>query len=118
MSYEGTLLTVRQVARACNRTEETVRRWIWSGKLPAKKLGNQLFVERDDLARFRGEVVLAAEASPAYGTEKLPYTPLPYDTEEALRRLEAAVQFGKKLGEKYGRYDVVEAIRRHRDEGH
>lgn len=43
------LLTVREVARRCNRSEETVRRWIWSGKLPARKLGNQLFVEPGDV---------------------------------------------------------------------
>ena len=34
-----------------------MRRWVWSGKLPARKLGNQLFVRRADLTRF-----LAGEA--------------------------------------------------------
>ncbi len=47
-----TLITVREAARECHRTAETVRRWIWEGKLPAQKLGNQLFVRRGDLARF------------------------------------------------------------------
>lgn len=46
------LITVREAARECHRTTETVRRWIWEGKLPAQKLGNQLFVRRSDLARF------------------------------------------------------------------
>lgn len=45
------LLTVREAARQCHRTTETVRRWIWEGKLPAQKLGNQLFIKRGDLAR-------------------------------------------------------------------
>jgi excisionase family DNA binding protein len=62
------LMTVREVARECKRTEETVRRWIWSGKLPATKLGNQLFVRREDLealtAPRAGEAVVAYEASP------------------------------------------------------
>jgi len=50
------LVTVREVARACHRTAETIRRWIWNGKLPASKLGNQLFVKREDLARVgRGQ---------------------------------------------------------------
>jgi len=31
---------------------ETVRRWIWSGKPPAQKLGNQLFIRRSDLKAF------------------------------------------------------------------
>lgn len=44
------LITVREAARAVGRTTETVRRWIWDGKLPAQKLGNQLFVKRADLA--------------------------------------------------------------------
>lgn len=43
------LITVREAARACRRTPETVRRWIWDGKLPAQKLGKQLFVRRADL---------------------------------------------------------------------
>lgn len=43
------LVTVKEAARECQRTMETVRRWIWGGKLPAQKLGNQLFVKRTDL---------------------------------------------------------------------
>jgi excisionase family DNA binding protein len=43
------LVSVREAARECGRTAETVRRWIWEGKLPAQKLGNQLFVRRTDL---------------------------------------------------------------------
>lgn len=47
-------MSVRDVARATGRSEETVRRWIWSGKLPATKLGNQLFVQRADLVTMQG----------------------------------------------------------------
>jgi len=43
---DSELLSVREAARACGRNPETIRRWIWSGKLPAEKLGNQLFVRR------------------------------------------------------------------------
>ncbi len=59
-------MNVRDVARACNRSEETVRRWIWSGKLRARKLGSQLFVERGDLEAMLAP--RAAEAKAAYGT--------------------------------------------------
>ncbi len=52
---QGELLTVRQVARRCNRSEETIRRWIWSGKLQARKLGNQLFVRATEVDA-RGDV--------------------------------------------------------------
>lgn len=46
------LVTVREAARECRRTPETVRRWIWGGKIPAQKLGNQLFINRADLRRM------------------------------------------------------------------
>ena len=46
------LISVRQAATECGRNMETVRRWIWSGKLPAEKLGNQLFIKRSDLQAF------------------------------------------------------------------
>lgn len=42
-------VTVREAARECRRSPETIRRWIWDGKLPARKVGNQLFVRRADL---------------------------------------------------------------------
>lgn len=47
------LVSVREVANECERNMETVRRWIWAGKLPAEKLGNQLFIKRGDLNIFR-----------------------------------------------------------------
>ncbi len=50
------LVTVREAARECSRTTETVRRWIWGGKLPAQKLGNQLFINRADLRRMASAV--------------------------------------------------------------
>jgi len=50
------LVTVREAARESGRNMETVRRWIWSGKLPAQKLGNQLFIKRTDLRRFLNEL--------------------------------------------------------------
>lgn len=49
------LVTVREASHQCHRTTETVRRWIWEGKLPAQKLGNQLFVRRADLVRVCSE---------------------------------------------------------------
>lgn len=46
------LISVREAAKECDRNPETIRRWIWSGKLPAEKLGNQLFVKRSILQNF------------------------------------------------------------------
>ncbi len=46
------LISVKEAARESSRSMETVRRWIWSGKLPAHKLGNQLFIKRSDWEIF------------------------------------------------------------------
>ncbi len=42
-------LTVREAARRVNRAEETIRRWIWTGKLPARKRGQCYHVRETDL---------------------------------------------------------------------
>jgi excisionase family DNA binding protein len=44
-------LTVPEAARRVGKNPETIRRWIWQGRLRATKIGNQHFVEPDDLAR-------------------------------------------------------------------
>jgi len=59
------LISVREAAKECGRNTETVRRWIWAGKLPAEKLGNQLFIKRRDLASYcRENAVIGYEARP------------------------------------------------------
>lgn len=37
---------MREAAVLADRTPETIRRWVWSGRLPADKRGNRLFVAR------------------------------------------------------------------------
>jgi len=46
------LISVREAAKECGRNMETIRRWIWSGRLPARKLGNQLFIKGQDWQMF------------------------------------------------------------------
>jgi hypothetical protein len=59
------LINVKGAAQQCGRNMETVRRWIWGGKLPAQKLGNQLFIRKKDLAIFcRETAVLKYRADP------------------------------------------------------
>jgi excisionase family DNA binding protein len=58
------MLDVREAAAVVGRTPETLRRWIWAGKLAARKHGNRLLVARDDLDALmasakRGPVTLA-----------------------------------------------------------
>jgi excisionase family DNA binding protein len=48
------MLDVREAARLARRTPETVRRWIWSGRLPARRHGNKLLVTREDLDDLMG----------------------------------------------------------------
>jgi excisionase family DNA binding protein len=43
------MLTVPEVARLVGRDPETVRRWIRSGRLPARKIGTQHVIEEADL---------------------------------------------------------------------
>lgn len=52
MTVAEELVTVREVSKESGRNMETVRRWIWAGKLPAQKLGNQLFIKRSDFEIF------------------------------------------------------------------
>ena len=43
-------LTVREAARRAGRSEETIRRWIWAGRLRARKIGNTYRISAADLA--------------------------------------------------------------------
>jgi excisionase family DNA binding protein len=47
--------TVREAAALAHRTPETIRRWVWSGRLAASRDGNRLLVLRDDVLRLAGE---------------------------------------------------------------
>ncbi len=60
MSYnaDNNLISVREAAKLCGRNPETVRRWIWGGKLPAEKLGNQLFIKKSALDSYCRETAV------------------------------------------------------------
>ncbi len=53
------LLEVRHAAALVGRHPETVRRWIWSGRLHARRAGHRLLVARSDLEALvrQGELV-------------------------------------------------------------
>lgn len=51
---------MREAALRVGRTPETVRRWIWSGRLSARKRGNVLYIAERDLAG----IAAPAEADP------------------------------------------------------
>ena len=45
-------MAVREAADYAGRTAETIRRWIWSGRLTARRQGNRLLIARRDLDRL------------------------------------------------------------------
>lgn len=57
---DGDWVDVHHVARLVGRTPETVRRWIWTGRLSAVKRGNKLYVARSEL----GGLAPDSEGSP------------------------------------------------------
>lgn len=48
------MIDVREAGRLASRNPETVRRWIWSGRLSAQRKGRRLLVSRDDVLRLAG----------------------------------------------------------------
>ena len=50
---------MRQAAARVSRSEETIRRWIWAGKLPAVKRGHVYYV---DVVRLDGLVAVDMDA--------------------------------------------------------
>jgi excisionase family DNA binding protein len=52
------MLTVPEAARRTNKDPETIRRWIRSGRLSARKVGTQHIIEEDDLERLTGSSTL------------------------------------------------------------
>src|SRR5688500_5760937 len=55
-------LTVPEAARRAGRSPETIRRWIWSGRLPSEKVGNQHVIESETLDALVGAAVPAENA--------------------------------------------------------
>lgn len=58
------MLTVPEAARRASRDPETIRRWIRSGRLHARKIGTQHVIEERDLEALLDE---AAELLPLPG---------------------------------------------------
>jgi len=47
-------LTILAAASLVDRSPETVRRWVWSGRLKARKIGKRLLVPRGDVVALAG----------------------------------------------------------------
>ncbi len=93
------LISVREAAQECGRNMETIRRWIWGGKLPAEKLGNQLFIKRSDFTSFCRETSVRK-----------------YKAEPKPDFLERAIAFRNKLKARgYPEVDTAELVRKSRE---
>lgn len=72
------MLTVPDAARRAQRDPETIRRWIRSGNLKARKVGTQYLIDEDDLdAAVRG-VFLPFPPSSAARADELHEARAPY----------------------------------------
>ena len=63
------MLRVLEAARRAGKDPETIRRWIRSGRLTARKVGTQHVVEEDDLEALLGDDQLPAP--PEWGWDRL-----------------------------------------------
>ena len=97
------LISVREAAQECGRNMETVRRWIWGGKLPAQKLGNQLFIRRNDFTSFCRE-----KSAVKYDTKSR------LEVIERLKRLREQIR--TRIGRDFTEDEVVSAIHKQREE--
>lgn len=52
--HDVVLIDVREASSIAGRTPETVRRWVWSGRLSASRDGRRMLVSRDDVLRLAG----------------------------------------------------------------
>lgn len=95
IELEG-FITVREAARECERSPETIRRWVWDGKLRAEKVGGQLFVRKSDLGRL---CKVSAEQRRA----------------KRLAALQQLDELRKRIHERGGGFDVMEALYRSRE---
>jgi excisionase family DNA binding protein len=80
------MLTVPQAARRAGRDPETIRRWIRSGRLRARKIGTQHVIEPEDLDELIGGDTLPV---PDGWKRTVTGEPMP-DVVGAIRRTRAA----------------------------
>lgn len=75
------MLTVPEAAGRAERAPETIRRWIRSGKLRARKIGTQHVIDESDL-----DEVLAADELPIPASWGEPFTGRPLPSITAILR--------------------------------
>ena len=79
---ESELLTVSQVAEACNATNQTIRNWIKNGRLDGVRIGNRFLIPREEVERLRGDLRGHGGEDPWDYTSEEPAAPLPRKAQE------------------------------------
>jgi helix-turn-helix protein len=51
---ETDLIDVLEAARLAGRSAETIRRWIWAGRLPTQRQGRRHVMRKDDILALSG----------------------------------------------------------------
>lgn len=64
------MITVPEAARRAGKDPETIRRWIRTGRLPARKVGTQHIIEEEDLNILLEDEVLPVP--PEWGWDRMP----------------------------------------------
>jgi excisionase family DNA binding protein len=64
------MITVPEAARRAGKDPETIRRWIRSGRLAARKIGTQHVVEEEDLDALLDDQQLPVPAD--WGWDRMP----------------------------------------------
>jgi excisionase family DNA binding protein len=82
---EPELLTVAEVAVACNATNQTIRNWIKSGRLHGVRIGNRFVIPREEVDRLRADLPAPGGESPWDYSADEPASPLPRKAEERER---------------------------------
>lgn len=57
------MLDVRTAAALAHRNPETVRRWVWSGRLAAQRRGRRILVARADVEALAGKAATYGHVS-------------------------------------------------------
>ena len=82
-TVEGSeLLTVSQAAEALSATSQTIRNWIRSDRLHAKRIGNRFLIPRSEIERLHGDIPSQTGESPWGYDEGELAQPLPRKTAE------------------------------------
>jgi excisionase family DNA binding protein len=64
------MITVPEAAKRAGKDPETIRRWIRTGRLPARKIGTQHVIEETDLEPLLEDDEIVVPAS--WGWDKMP----------------------------------------------